>query len=329
MAGVLESVYAGRHLTSLMNVDGNAIRGLISLAHDIENRPAFYEDSLRGKKALVYFSKPSFRTDATFDAGMQELGLHAKPMYEGNTPSKEPIKDRAMIAAGLYDVIVARLGPQEQIEEWAAYARRGLNGHQTAIPVINGLTNEHHPCQILSDVFTMYKVFGSLEGLKVAFVGDGPINTTHDLMLACSALGIDISVATPPGAENVPLDHIVAAADRNSKLTGSRIELTTDPINAVQGARVVYTDTWRSYHVPEEDMPRRMNIFSPYKVDGHLMSQAHPDAVFMHCLPAYRGEEVTAEVIDGPQSIVIDQAINRKYMQKAILLALMKGSQSR
>jgi ornithine carbamoyltransferase len=207
---------------------------------------------------------------------------------------------------------MARLYKQEDIEELASNA---------TIPVINGLTDTFHPCQILSDLFTICEKKKRLKGLKLSFVGDGNNNITHDLLLGCSAVGIDISVGCPK--ECLPQDWIVKLAEEKSKIIGSKINILTDPKKAVENTDIVYADTWMSYHIPKNEKESRIKLFQPYQVNKELMSHVKKDAIFMNCLPAMRGYEQTAEVIDGPQSIVFDQAENRLHMQKAIMLKLL------
>jgi len=212
------------------------------------------------------------------------------------------------------DIIMGRLYEQKHIEEMAALSR---------VPVINGLTNYDHPCQILADLQTILEHKGRLKGLKLAYLGDGNNNVTHALMFGCTKTGMDISVGCPPGAEYMPLDKVVAASRANAAESGSTIVVTNDAAEAARDADVVYTDTWMSYHIPVHKSEMRIKVFSPYQVNEALMSRAKPDAIFMNCLPAVRGYEQTEGVIDGPQSVVFDEAENRLHVQKAVMLRLM------
>src|SRR3989338_5411299 len=207
---------------------------------------------------------------------------------------------------------MARMFEHEGIEKLAK---------NSAVPVINALTNTFHPCQILSDLLTIYEKKNKLKGLKLAFVGDGNNNITHSLLEGCAIMGIDISVGCPK--QHSPQPWIVDMAKNNAKKSGSKIRITEDAKKAVENADIVYADSWMSYHVPKEQKGERVKTFQPFQVNKELMKHAKKDAVFMNCLPAMRGYEQTADVIDGKQSIVFDQAENRLHMQKAIILKLL------
>jgi len=212
------------------------------------------------------------------------------------------------------DAIVARVAKHDTLIKLAANAR---------VPVVNALSDRFHPCQAAGDLLTIWERFGKLRGIKLAYVGDGT-NVCNSLLLACTKVGMDISVACPVGYEPDP--EAVKWAFDNAARTGSTVVITDDPLNAVRGAHVIYTDTFMSMHVPESERERRFRDFVPrYQVRQELFEAAHPDAVFMHCLPAHRGEEVLPEVIDGPRSIVWDQAENRLHVQKAILMFVLKA----
>src|SRR3989338_1399374 len=303
-----------RHLLSLTGLDSGDILDLVSLAAKIKNNAKKYDDTLRNKTMLMIFEKPSLITRVSFEVAMTQLGGHAIYLDTKDSPlgEKESIADTAKASSRYCDIIMARMFQQEAIEELA---------NNATVPVINGLTDTFHPCQILSDLFTIYEKKKKLRGLKLCFLGDGNNNTTHSLLLGCSAVGMDISVGCPK--EHSPKQWIVKIAGKKSKTAGSKIEIFNNARKAVKGADIIYTDTWMSYHVPKEQKEERIKIFTPFQVNNELMKAAKKDAVFMNCLPAMRGYEQTAEVIDGKQSIVFDQAENRLHMQKAIMLKLL------
>lgn len=302
------------HLLSLADSDSEDILEFISHASKIKKNPEKYTDSLKNKTMLMIFEKPSLRTRVSFEAGMTQLGGHAIHLDAKDSPlgEKESIADTAKVSSRYCDIIMARLFRQEHIEELA---------RSSGVPVINGLTDTFHPCQILSDLFTVKEKKDKLKGLKLSYVGDGNNNITHDLLLGCPAVGVDISIGCPKAM--MPKKWIVDMALKNSKISGSKITITNNPKEAVENADIVYTDTWMSYHIPKQKKAKRMKLLKPYQVDRELMKNAKSDAIFMHCLPAMRGMEQTADVIDGKQSVVFDQAENRLHMQKSIILKLL------
>lgn len=287
---------------------------IFDLAQRVKSSPGSYASALQGKQLAMIFEKPSLRTRVTFEVGMTSMGGfavyldHAKPRLG----ERESIRDIARNLERWVDGIVARTFAHSAVVELAENA---------AIPVINGLTDLCHPCQSLADFFTLGEKFGKLKGLKFAFVGDGN-NMCNSLMVTGAKLGTSVSVVTPPGFE--PKPEIVEEAKAYARKTGAKIQLFHDPVEAVAGAHVVYTDVWTSMG-QEFAAHMRSQIFAPYQVTTSLMAAADPGAVFMHCLPATRGQEVAAEVIDSPQSIVFDQAENRLHVQKALLLLLMQS----
>lgn len=301
------------HLLSLAHLDSENILELISRASKVKNNPEKYGDALKNKTMLMIFEKPSLRTRVSFEAAMTQLGGHAIYLDAKDSPlgEKESIADTAKVSSRYCDIIMARLYRQEDIEELASNSN---------VPVINGLTDTFHPCQILSDIFTINEKKGRLKGLKLSYVGDGNNNITHELLLGCSAAGIDVSIGCPKTM--MPQKWIVGIALKKAKASGSKITITNNPKEAVKNADIVYTDTWMSYHIPRQEKAKRMKILKPFQVSMQLMKEANKDAVFMHCLPAIRGNEQTADVIDGKKSIVFDQAENRLHMQKAIILKL-------
>ena len=290
------------------------IEDLISQAAKIKKSPEKHYDSLKHKTMLMIFEKPSLRTRVSFEAGMTQLGGHAIYLDAKDAPlgEKESIEDTAKAASRYCDIIMARMFEHENIIKLAK---------NSAVPVINGLTNLSHPCQILSDLFTIHEKKKKLKGIKLAFVGDGNNNVTHSLLEGCSIVGMDISVGSPK--QHSPQQSIVNTAKNNAKKSCSKILVTENAKSAVENADIVYADSWMSYHIPKEQKGERIKIFQPYQVNKKLMQNAKKGALFMNCLPAMRGYEQTAEIIDGKQSIVFDQAENRLHMQKAIILKLL------
>jgi ornithine carbamoyltransferase len=271
---------------------------------------------LVGRTLAMLFQKPSLRTRVTFESGMVQLGGHA--IYLTNDVvlgARESVRDVARNLERFVDGIVVRTGPHEVAQELAA---------QAGIPVINGLTLREHPCQALADVFTMGERFGAVRGLVITFVGDGN-NVYHSLALLGGALGMEIRLAHPPGY--APNERIIARARELADASGGRLTFGSDPVEAVRGAAVVYTDAWTSMGQEAETEERR-DAFAGYRVDDALLDAAGPDAVAMHCLPAHRGEEITSSVMDGPRSLIWEQSENRLHVQKALLTEVLGGSEA-
>lgn len=267
---------------------------------------------LKGKSLGMIFEKSSTRTRVSFEVGMYQLGgqalfLSANDLQIGRG---EPVADTARTLSRYVDGIMIRTFAQATVEELARHA---------SVPVINGLTDLHHPCQALADLFTIREKRGNLKGLKFSYVGDGN-NMAHSLIEACVKAGMHVSLACPPGYE--PDAGIMREAKLVAAQTGSEVRLSNDPGKAVTNADIVYTDVWASMG-QESEHAKRVNAFRGYQVDAKLMKLADPKALVMHCLPAHRGEEIAADVIDGPQSVVFDQAENRLHTQKAVLEMLM------
>jgi ornithine carbamoyltransferase len=285
---------------------------IFSLAQRIKTSPGSFARALQGKQLAMIFEKPSLRTRVTFEVGMTSMGGfaiyldHAKPRLG----ERESIKDVAKNLERWVDGIVARTFAHSAVTELAENA---------SIPVINALTDLSHPCQAIGDYFTLGERFGKLKGLKLAFVGDGN-NVCHSLMVAGAKLGVSVNVATPAGFE--PKAEIVEDAKACAKKTGAKIQLFHEPVEAAAGAHAVYTDVWASMG-QEYAAHLRAQVFAPFQVTSDLMAAADSGAVFMHCLPAHRGQEVSAEVMDSPRSIVYDQAENRLHVQKALMALLM------
>jgi ornithine carbamoyltransferase len=287
------------------------VRDLLHRTAEIKARPARFASVLRGKHIALIFEKPSLRTRVTFEVGIQSMGGFVVFLdhTQARLGERESIPDVARNLQRWVHGIVARVYEQRVLEEMARSAD---------IPVVNALSDKFHPCQALADFFTLEEKFGSLRGFKLAYVGDGN-NVCHSLIFLAARLGVNIRIATP--ASYTPDADVLADARRVAKETRCKIELFTDPAEAVAGAQAVYTDSWTSMGFEAEEKIRR-NIFKPYQVNRKLMEQAAENAVFMHCLPAHRGAEVTSDVLDGAQSVVLDQSENRMYVQKAILQTL-------
>ncbi len=283
------------------------------LAKKMKAKPSDYYEALKYKTLALIFEKPSLRTRTTFDVGIQQLGgfsIYLSPA-EINLGKRESVYDVAKNLERMVDAIMVRTFGHNIVEDMAKFAK---------IPIINGLTDYAHPCQAMADFFTIQEVKGTIKGLKIVYVGDGN-NVAHSLMAAASRLGAYIVVATPQGFE--PNLNAYRNAVDAAKETGAKIEVLNDPVEAVHNADVVYTDVWASMG-QEAEADKRKKIFQPYQVNSKLFSFAKPDAIFMHCLPAHRGEEVTDDVIDSPNSVVFQEAENRLHVQKAILYMLMK-----
>jgi ornithine carbamoyltransferase len=302
-------------LVSTRDLGAPGVQAVLHLAELMKSRPSVFQRSMAGKQMVMFFEKPSLRTRLTFEAGMTSLGGTAMfvDQSQSRLDARETLSDIAHNLERWVDVIVLRTFAQETIEGMARYA---------SIPVINALSDLEHPCQALADYFTLQERFGNLKNITVAYVGDGN-NVSHSLMLTCACLGSSIRIATPKGY--TPNAQIVADARKIAKQTGAQIELMTDPHAAVAGVDAIYTDAWASMG-QEQEAAERAEIFPPYQVNRQLMAEAAPHAVFMHCLPAHRGEEVTDEVMDCENSVVFEQAENRLHVQKSILYLLLGGA---
>lgn len=305
------------HLVSLKDWSRQVIEEVLEHGLYLKGHPLEFAQAMRGQTLLMLFEKPSLRTRVSFEVGMEQLGGHAIYYDLGASPfgrGKESIADVARTVSRYVDVIMARTFAHEVIEELARYA---------TVPVINGLSNFSHPCQILGDLMTLKERKKKLAGLKLAYLGDANNNVTHSLLFACPKVGMHISVGCPADAAYQPLPEVLTIAKASAEMAGTTVEVHHQAAAAVASADVVYTDSWMSYHIPESQREERMANLRPFQVTAELMRMAQPDAVFMHCLPAQRGVEQTADVIDGPQSIVFDQAENRLHIQKAIILKLV------
>jgi len=267
---------------------------------------------LTGRMLAMIFEKPSLRTRVTFEVAMYQLGgasIYLAPA-DVQLGVRETVPDAARNLERWVDVIMARTFAHQTVVDLAEHAR---------IPVINGLSDREHPCQTLADLLTLYERFGGFKGVTLAWVGDGN-NVCHSLLLGAAKVGLSVRVATPPG--HAPDAAILQRAEVQARNSGATITLTMDPEEAVRGADVIYTDVWASMG-QEHERAQRLQIFRPYQVNAALLRLARPEAVVMHCLPAHREEEITAEVLDGPQAIVFDQAENRLHAQKALLAMIL------
>lgn len=294
------------------------MRRLLDLAGLVKACPEGYSGALKGKTLALIFEKPSLRTRVSFDVGIQQLGgfsVYLSPA-EINLGKRESVYDVAKNLERMVQGIMIRTFAHQIVEQMARYA---------SIPVINGLTDYSHPCQAMADYFTILEVKGKIAGLKVAYIGDGN-NVAHSLLFAGAQLGAKVWVATPSGYE--PDNAAVKWARERALLTGGSITVTSDPVAAARHADVIYTDVWTSMG-QESERERRLQVFAPYQVNAKLFGRANPDAIFLHCLPAHRGEEVTDDVIDSPQSFVFQQAENRLHVQKAIMMELMREEAGR
>jgi ornithine carbamoyltransferase len=301
-------------LVSTRDLGPSGVDAVLRMAGIMKARPADFRNALAGRQMVMFFEKPSLRTRLTFEAGM--VGLGGTAMFVDQTherlDAREKLSDVAHNLERWVDLIVLR-----------TYSQRTIDGmaHHASIPVINALSDLEHPCQALADYLTLAERFGDLKDRCLAYMGDGN-NVAHSLLLTCACLGSSIRVATPPGY--APNPEIVAAAREIAEETGAEICLLTSPHEAVAGADAIYTDAWTSMGQEREEN-ERAKVFPPYQVNEELMAEAASHAVFMHCLPAHRGLEVTDAVMDSEQSVIFEQAENRLHVQKAILYLLLGG----
>jgi len=303
-----------RHFISLHDLTSAELAGLLQLGLDVKAHRARYAGALAGQTLAMIFQKSSTRTRVSFEVAMLQLGGHGLFLSGRDIQlgRGETISDTAQVLSRYVDGIMARTFAHQDVLDLARFG---------SVPVINGLTDDLHPCQVVADLLTIRESFGELRGRKIAYVGDGN-NVAHSLMLGAAKAGMDIAVASPAGYR--VQEKYLALARADAEAAGTRIELTEDPREAVRGASAVYTDVWASMG-QEEEAAKRLRAFAGYQVDAAMMALALPEAIFLHCLPCHRGEEVAAEVVDGAQSRVFDEAENRLHAQKAILLWLMGG----
>jgi ornithine carbamoyltransferase len=302
----------GKDFLTIRSFDHGELCRLLTLAGRMKAHPGRYASSLKGKTLALIFEKPSLRTRVSFDVGIQQLGGFSVCLLpqEIHLGAREAIHDVARNLERMVQAVMIRTFAHDVVERMAEHSR---------IPIINGLTDFSHPCQAMADFMTLQEHRGRLDGLKLAFVGDGN-NVANSLMFAAARFGTHIAVATPDGY--APRAEVVEWVREHGRATGSTCTVTSDPYEAVRGADAVYTDVWASMG-QEVEAEARTRVFRPYQVDARLFGAAKPDALFMHCLPAHRGDEVADEVIDSPRSVVFDQAENRLHAQKAILYSIL------
>jgi len=303
-----------RDFLSIADWSGEDLVQLLNLSKRVKEYPSNFVQTLGGKSIAMIFEKQSLRTHVTFDVGIHQLGAH--PVYltqaDISLGQRESIHDTAKNLERWVDGVVVRTYAHQTCVDLASVMR---------IPVVNALTDLEHPCQAIGDALTVGEKLGSFKGKKIVFVGDGN-NVCHSLMLVSVKLGMDFVVTTPRGYEpNVGIFKLAASAARE---TGATVEIVHNPREAVKHADVIYTDVWTSMG-QEKEREERLKAFREFRVDAKLMSHAKRSAIFLHCLPAHRGEEVDDEVMDSPQSVVFDQAENRLHTEKAILLTLLHG----
>ena len=315
---IAQPKFSAADLLSIVDFGPAGVRYVLDLAALVKARPAEFRTALADKQLVLIFEKPSLRTRLTFESAMASLGgISFFIDQRGERIGKrEPIKDVARNLERWVNGVVIRTFEHSVITEMAQWAQ---------IPVINALTDMEHPCQALADYQTLEEKFGDVKKIKLAFVGDGN-NVAHSLMLTAACLGSSIAVATPKGYE--PNAEVVKKANEIARTTGAKIEVLHDPAEAVRGADAVYTDVWASMG-QESQAAERARLFQPYQVNDVLIGRAQPHALFMHCLPAHRGDEVTDSVIESPRSVVFDEAENRLHVQKSILLILLGGDKLR
>lgn len=304
----------GKDLLTLFDYSTEEVKELLELSKNLKflTKEGKCPPLLAGKTLGMIFEKHSTRTRISFEVGMQQLGgygmfMHSRDLQIGRG---ESVYDTAHVLSGYLDGIMIRANSHQMVEELAEHAQ---------VPVINGLTDLFHPCQALADMLTLLEVQGELAGNKLTYIGDGN-NVAHSLAIAAAHLGMHIAIATPPGYE--PVEWIAEKISKLAITNGGSLLITTDPVEAVEGADCIYTDVWTSMG-QEEEAQARLEAFQSFQVNDALVAHAKADYVFLHCLPAHREEEVTASVIDGPNSYVFQQAENRLHAQKAVLASLL------
>lgn len=304
----------GKSLASLYDLTKEEIEEILKVSELLKLQSLRGQEHplLKGKTLAMIFEKPSTRTRVSFEAGMLQLGGHALYLsaMDLQLGRGETIADTARTLSRYVNGIMARVFTHETILDLVKYS---------TVPVINGLSDFTHPCQGLADLFTIYEKRGNLFGLKLAYIGDGN-NVAHSLIYGCSKVGIDIALACPKGYE--PNSKVVSEGTEEARKKGKVVLLTNDPVEAIHGADVIYTDVWASMG-KENERSERMKLFKPYQVNAELVKKAKKDYLFMHCLPAHRGEEVTDEVADSKNSVIFDQAENRLHTQKALMALIM------
>jgi ornithine carbamoyltransferase len=301
-----------RNFLSIDDLSPSDLAQLLDLGEKVKAQPGDYAGRLAGMSVAMIFEKPSTRTRVSFEVGIAELGAHpiALSSSELQLGRGETIEDTGRVLSRYVDAVVLRTFGQERLEGLARTA---------TVPIVNALSDFEHPCQALADLLTVQERKGRLAGLTLTYVGDGN-NVAHSLLLGGAKMGMEVRVATPPGYEPIP--QVVQRAQEIGEETGGRAVVTHDPEEAASGADVLYTDVWASMG-QEEEAAERTLVFQAYRIDQSAVDRAKPDVIVLHCLPAHRGQEITDEVIDGPHSVVWDQAENRLHSQKALLLRLL------
>ncbi|WP_404275944.1 ornithine carbamoyltransferase [Exiguobacterium undae] len=301
-----------QHLLTLEELTAEGLTELLELAKAVKQTPTTYKQALSGKKVALLFEKASTRTRISFEVGVIELGGH--PIVLNGSDMQigrgESLSDTIQVMSRYVDALMIRTFSHETVKTLAEHG---------TIPIINGLTDLHHPCQVLADLLTIEEHLGKRAGKVLTYIGDGN-NMAHSLLIGGALSGMTVRICSP--AAYAPVATIVAEASRLAQATGGKIEQYTDPVQAATGADVIYSDVFASMG-QEEETAQRLAAFSGYQVNQPLLDVAAADVIFLHCLPAHRGEEVTAEVIDGPHSVVFDQAENRLHAQKALMLELI------
>jgi ornithine carbamoyltransferase len=300
-----------RHYLSVDDLATNELGEVLDLAGALKREPSAHAEALRGRSVALIFEKPSTRTRVSFEVGVVELGAHPVVLSasELQLGRGETIQDTGRVLSRYVDAVVLRTFEQERLE---------ILSTTSTVPIVNALSDFEHPCQALADLLTLREHLGDLPGRAIAYLGDGN-NVAHSLLLAGTKSGMTVRVATPPGFEPIP--QVVHRAEEIAAETGGGVEVTHDPEEAATGAHALYTDVWTSMGQDLEADERAL-VFPSYQLSQKLVDRADPDVVVLHCLPAHRGQEITDEVIDGPRSIVWDQAENRLHTQKALLLRL-------
>ena len=306
-----------KNLLTLSSLKPKDFHEILNLASEIKSKKSMYSRSLFEKTLIMIFEAPSLRTRVSFEVAMTQLHGHAINYYSENSPwglGKESIEDVAKTLSQYCDLISARIYSHSELKKLA---------RNSDVPVINMMTNEGHPCQVLGDFLTIKERFEKVSGLKIAYLGDAKNNVTYSLMRACAILGNKLSIACPKKKEYLPIKRIVDEAENLSKKYKSpKVQITENIRSATKDADVIYTDSWMSYRIPMDEKEKRLKDIMQFQVSKKTLSNAKKDAVFMHCLPAMRGHEVTKEVIDGAKSVVFPQAQNRLHVQKSILMKL-------
>nr|AMQ24261.1 ornithine transcarbamylase [Trichomonadida sp. LN-2016a] len=307
-----------RHVLTATSLTAEEFKKTLNLAIRMKKNPELFSSAMHRKTLLMLFEKPSLRTRVSFETGMTKMGGHAIFYSVADSPlgKKETIGDTAHVLERMVDVVMARLNKRADMREFAA---------NSSIPVINALDDFAHPCQMLADFQTILEKRGTLEGTVLSYFGDVANNVTYDLMRACALLGVECRVCGPAEGHYAIEQEVIDECNALCEKTGGKVVVSHDPTACAKGANVIYTDTILSYHIDKSELDERRRVFKPYQVNKDLMALADKDAIFLHCLPATRGDEVTAEILDGPQSVIFDEAENRLWAQNALLIHLVYG----